>query len=202
MSPHLAYAVIVSVFSLGSVQSLAQSPPVALRSPAWAAPAWDSLTLQEQRAILAPPVYWFGGDINRVALERSHPLRGHAVLVDWHTAGGTGSSENTFFLVYPNQDGPPTLAWRGLSEAHAYDNDGRLLDRIRACLYLIGDSALAYVPIRDPSPPVETIWDSLTASGIYRLGTQSNLTELQVYRLAPVPPSIQARCRAELARTP
>jgi hypothetical protein len=192
------HAIVVCLLCSGGVQVYAQKAPPTFRLPTWAPPPWDKLTLEEQRALLAPPVYWFGAQVNRAALETDPALWGRAILVDWHTAGGMGSSENTFYLVYPSQDGPPVVAWQGLSEAHAYDNHGRLLDRVRACLYLLGDSAFAYVPLRDPTPPLEHIWDSVPAPGIYHLGGHTNLTEPQVYRTGPLPAAIGSRCRAEL----
>lgn len=166
-----------SLLCLAPSRAVGQHASVDLRLPHWSSPDSSNLTVPEQRAVLAPPAYWFGAEFTRVAVERSPPMWGDALFVDWVTSSGTGISENTVFVAHPEEDRPPLVAWKGISEAHFYGNDGRLQEQVRTCLYLLADTSFAYVTVHDPHSPLMTIWDSVPPAAVYRLGPHSNGSE-------------------------
>lgn len=179
-------------------EACAQVSAVSIRPPDWRPVVWDSLTLPERRAVLAPPVYWYGAELERIALNRDSPLPGEAVLTDWHTAGGTGAGISTYFLIFPNAEQAPAVGWSAVSDLYATEPGGGRIVRVRTCLYVVGSDRLAYIRKVQTGA---TAWlgdDSLPLPGVYRIGNRSNLTELQVWRVDSIPLRLQTRCERDL----
>ena len=165
----------------------------------WTTAGLDSLDVPLQRALLAPPVYWFNASMNRYTVESLEHLWSGAVIVDWHVGSGTGYSANLYFVVFPMVGRPPVVAWSAYSEKYSCNRpDGECSDNLRTCLYRVGSRDLVYVPIHEPSMGVP---DSLERrAGVYRLGLRSNLSEPEVTLVHPLDGGLEARCRGELDR--
>jgi hypothetical protein len=174
---------------------------------------WDSihvatLSINELRALVAPPLYDPRQFPLRISLLDTTRMYGGPVVSDWLVGTGTGFAESVYFLVF-TWGTPATISFTAVSERHEY-HDARgangmiqdsLVDQIRTCLYALDDSAIAYVALHQPNDgTADREYDR--PSGVYRIGPHSNMAEAQVYRIGSVPSSLMTRCDRDTPSLP
>ena len=180
---------VVSALATLTTSIAAQDASSSPSPLAWSPFSIDTFSVAQQRAILSPPEYsWRAGPIR---LGTRSGLPGDAIFVDWYATGGTGLSESRAYLVFPLEEAPPIVAWSGISHYHFYDNDGRQRDHLQTCIYILADTAFAYVVLHEPKDRDWAPPDSEAVAGVYRVG------EHWAKWRTPVSSNLTARCRAE-----
>jgi hypothetical protein len=179
-----------------------QAAPIQLSTPHWMPADSASLPTGIWRTLQSLPgateTTFLRVALNRVA---GQPL---LFLLSSRRAG-TGIHEREYSIILPNKSGaqPPTLLWGASLEFREWYKDGPEPAGVwRGCLYLAGDSAIAYAFLRTGGylwGKDQDYWpgDELdNRSGYFRLMAPIRVQGF-VYRMPP-DSSLAARCRTDV----